>query len=196
MKELDFYQQQLNMQNEIDMEGEAERRKVYAPDIREKVTEAQAAVIAQTNPARAIRAVVKSFEGIMINEYDEEIKIGEPLMNSYGIARISSYIIPIVNDATRFGNIKEKEVRDMTLQIIDDITDDIGYNWREYGVKNHSAKDLIVDSCLALILITLTRSENEGEKRFLSKVILESLSANQGQQKKKSGGSIWDKFKF
>jgi hypothetical protein len=192
--EIDMMREQYERQGELQRMGAEEQRKNYAPDLKERISETQAAVIQQTNPAKAIKAVVASFEGKIINEYGEETKMGEPLMNKYGISRISSYLIPIVNDINRFGNISKKEVRALTQQIIDDITDDIGFNWREYGIKNNSAKDIIVDSCLTLTLITLTRSEEGGEKSWLAKVVIESLSSAPGKQTKKKGESTWEKY--
>jgi hypothetical protein len=184
------------MQEDLQRQGSDESRKSFAPDLRERIQETQAAVIAQTNPARALRAIVSSFRGVMINEYDEEEKIGEPLMNEKGISRITSYLIPIVNDATRFGNVSGTEVRKMTLQICNDITEDIGFNWREYGIRNSSSKDLIVDVCIALVLLTLTRSEEQGEKNWLSRVILESVTANNGGQRPKKESFFSKHFKL
>lgn len=190
--EMDYLRSQHEMQSALQREGSDEQRKTYAPDIKERITEAQAAVIAQTNPAKAIKSVISSFRGCVIDEYGEEHKVGESLMNNYGISRISSYLIPIINDVNRFGDISRDEVRSLTLQLVDDITEDVGFNWREYGIKNTSAKDIIVDSCLTLILITLTRSEDGGEKVWLSKVVLESLSSNSNKPKRKE--STWEKY--
>ena len=128
----------------------------------------------------------------MINEDGEIEKIGIPIMNEQGIGRVSSMLIPFINDPIRFGNISEDEVRSLTLKIVNDITIDIGINWREYGIVNSSSKDIIIDSLMTLIFITLTRSEEQGEKNFLSKVVLESLGAGNKKPTKKE--STWEKY--
>lgn len=195
MNELEFLRRSVGIQGAKQQELEQDRQlhdtRLVAPQIREQVAETQAAVIAQTNPSKALKVVLKGFEGYILNEYDEYELIGEEIMNKQGRARLASTLIPFVNDVTRFGNISEKEVRDLCLQTLNDLTEDIGSNWREYGIQNSSYKNLILDSLLALILITLTRSEEQGEKNWLSKVILESIGTKQ-QGKKESGN--WKSF--
>lgn len=195
MSEMDYFEAQLEGNKEMQREGIVEQQKQYAPQMREQIAEAQAAIIAQTNPAKSLRIILNGFKGYMYNEEGEFEKFGDPVMNDYGISRVSSILIPFINDAIRFGNISEGEVRDIALQTIDDITEEIGLNWREFGIISIPVKNLIVDSLLALILITLTRSEEQGEKNWLGKVVLESINA-QGSQKKKRGGSIWENFKL
>jgi len=190
-----YMEEQFNYQDELQRRGEDERRKSYLPNLKEQQAIAQAAVIAQTNPSLAIRAIVANFEGKVINEYGEEIALGQPLMNRYGSSQIASYLIPIISDPIRYGNIDEREVRSLTLQIIGDIITDIGKNWRDYGISNTSVKDLIIDACETLILITLTRSEEQGEKNWLSKIVLESMSGTSKNSYSKKEG-IWDKFKL
>lgn len=195
MNEIDFMQRQTDMQHDSqanlqDQSIEGQGR-LAAPQLREQLAEAQAAVIAQTNPARALKVILEGFRGKMENEYGEFEEVGFPLMNEKGIARIASMLIPFINDPVRFGDISSSEVRDLALKIIDDISEDIGLNWREYGIKEPSTKDIIVDSLTALIFITLTRSERGGEKNFLSRVILESVGGNANNKKKESA---WQKY--
>jgi hypothetical protein len=181
------YDSQSDLQEQqADMQG-----KLVAPQLKQQIAEAQAAVIAQTNPARALKIILEGFRGKMENEYGDFEVVGQPLMNERGLARIASMLIPFINDPIRFGNISEKEVRDISLQVADDITEDIGLNWREYGIKDPSTKDLIIDALITLIFITLTRSEGQGEKNFLSKVILESLGGGKQTKKEDSG---WKKY--
>lgn len=197
MNELDLFKQQSGIQAEnqsrLQQESSDSQARMFAPQLKEQIAEAQAAVIAQTNPARALKIILEGFRGNMQDEYGDFQRVGNPLMNEKGIARIASMLIPFINDPIRFGDIKESEVRDLSLQIANDITEDIGLNWREYGILDPSTKDIIVDSLITLIFITLTRSEGGGEKQFLSKVILESIGASH----KKKEESSWRKyFKF
>jgi hypothetical protein len=102
-------------------------------------------------------------------------------------------LIPLINDPIRFGDISAQEVRAIALQTSNDITEDIGLNWRMYGISDPAHKDIIINSLVTLILITLTRSEEGGEKSFLSKVVLESVGSGQKAKKKTS---VWEKFKL
>ena len=181
---------QYDTSSRLQDEGMQSQGRLAAPQLREQLAEAQAAVIAQTNPARALRIILESFRGNIVNEYEEIEKFGQPKMNEEGIATIASTLIPFINDPMRFGNISAVEVRAITLQIVDDITEDIGLHWREYGIKESTDRDPIVNAVMGLIFITLTRSEEQGEKNFLSKVVLESL----GAQRPKKKESSWAKY--
>jgi len=193
MNELDYLDAQLEGQGQMQREGITEQQKQYAPQMREQLAETQAAIITQTNPARSLKIVLEGFKGNISNEDGEWEKMGEPIMNESGIAKVASILIPFVNDAIRFGNISESEVRDIALQTVDDITEEIGINWRDYGIQSAAVRNLIIDSLMALILITLTRSEEQGEKNWLGKVVLESISAGGGQQKRRRE-STWEKY--
>ncbi len=184
---------QYNMQSNLQDESAQSQAKLYAPQLKEQMQETQAAVIAQTNPAKSLKTILEGFKGNMMDENGKVEKIGEPIMNSLGIAKIASILIPFISDPIRFGNIGKTEVRKITLQVTDDITENIGINWRAYGIPDASTKDLIVDALLTLILITLTRSEEQGEKNWLGKVVLESVSQVRPQPKK---SSIMDKLRF
>ena len=194
MNELDFMKRQMEMQhdNSRDLQNELSEShgRLVAPQLREQIVEAQAAIIAQTNPAKALKIILEGLKGNMVNEYGEIEKIGSPMINQIGISKIASMLIPFVNDPIRFGKISGVEVRQLSLQIINDITEDIGLNWRDYGISNPSTKDIIIDSCLALVFITLTRSEEADEKRFLSRVILESLGTKSPNRREDSGSWI------
>lgn len=192
MNERDLYQLQLDGQRELQAQSSEEQSRLYAPQLKEQIAESQAAVIAQTNPSRALKVIVEGFRGNMIDEAGEIVKIGYPLMNERGIARVASMLIPFISDPIRFGNLGGREVRDIALQTINDITVDVGLNWREYGIKYSTTRDIIIDSCLALILITLTRSEEQGEKNWLGRVIVESISGGPKPQRKKE--SWYDKY--
>jgi hypothetical protein len=196
MNEWDLMNEQFRQQSNIQSQVSEDQAKLYAPQLREQVAEAQAAVIAQTNPIKALKVILEGFRGNIIDEYGDIVKVGMPIMNEEGIAKIASILIPFISDPIRFGNINGKEVRMITLQVANDISKNIGLNWRDYGVPDSSTQDLIVDSLLTLILITLTRSEEQGEKNWLGKVVLESISQGRNPQGKHKGGSWKDMFKL
>ena len=192
MNEQDILNMQYERQRDLQKEGIQEQQKQYVPQIKERMAEVQAAIIAQTNPAKSLKIILNGLEGKLYNEYGEYELIGYPTLNQEGIASISSMLIPFINDAIRFGNISETEVRKIANQMLDDVTEKIGLKWREYGIKDPSDKGIIIDTILALVFITLTRSEEQGEKNWLGKVVLESVSQNKPIQKRKE--SVWEKY--
>lgn len=197
MKEIDFFNRQMDEQRSLQREGISmsgeQQERLYAPQLKEQIAEVQAAVIAQTNPSRSLKIILRGLNGEILNENNEYETMGEPIMNKKGITKMASILIPFVNDAMRFGNIREAEAKRISLQIVDDITTEVGINWREYGIRDPSYKDLVVDTCLGLIVVTLSRSVEGDDKRFLSRVLLESVSGTKLPEKK-SGDSIWGKM--
>src|SRR3989304_1972569 len=192
MDELDFLNRQLRGQYENQSqlgEEESERQtRLVAPQIRDQVIEAQAAIIAQTNPAKAIKSILESFRGNTINEYGKLEKLGIPLMSENGVGRIGSILLTIVNDPNRFGKLSNKEVRRFALAITNKFTDDLGVYWRDYGITDPTMRDVIRVNFATIILILLTRSEEGDDKRFLSRVILETLGVKTQPKKEDSGG--------
>lgn len=190
--EINYLREQLSGQSELQAQDNESKERLYAPQLREQLAESQAAVIAQTNPSKALRIILEGFKGNMLDQNGDTIHLGYPIMNEEGVANLASMLIPFVNDAVRFGNLSDKEIRSMALSTIDDITKDIGLNWREYGM-HQSSRDIVIDACLVLIRITLSRSTEQGEKNWLGRVILESVSGGKPMAKKKED-SWYDKI--
>jgi len=191
--ELDLLDRQIEGQKDIQRESSDQQGKLYAPQLREQLAEAQAAIINQTNPSRALKIMIEGFRGNIVNTDGDLEQVGFPLMNEKGISHFSSILLQFINDPNRFGNISRFEVRNITLQTIDDITMDLGIYWRDYGIKDSTMRDIIIDAMLTLILITLTRSEEQGEKNWLSRIVLESVSQNRDINKKRTSG-VWERY--
>lgn len=191
MNELDMFRQQNQMQHDsqvaLQEQANQAQQVQYAPQLREAMAESQAAVIAQTDPTKALKAVLEGFKGNAQNEHGEFVEFGTPLMNQKGLSTVASFLTPIMNDSTRFGDIPAREVRDMTEDIVNQITEDLGLNWKEYGISDISKVNIIIADLIPIVRITLSRSEEGGERQFLSKVVLESIGAAKQQKKKESG---------
>lgn len=188
MKEdFDLLNQQIYGQSQLQSQAGEQQERLYAPQMREQVAEAQAAIISQTNPAKALKIIIEGFRGNILNADGDWERLGNPIMNEYGISRIASILIPFISDPIRLGNVEERNIRQLVLQIAEDIAIEIGINWREYGIRDPSYKDLVLDSCVALIMITLSRSTGGDDKKWFGKVVVESISGNKLPQPKKEG---------
>ena len=194
MNEMNAYRQQSEIQTDnqsrLQQEAADAQARQVAPQMREQLAEAQAAVIAQTDPRKSLNQVLQGFRGKIQDEYGNYAKIGAPLMNEHGIAVLAGFLTPILNDSTRFGDIPPSAVRDHTEDIINQITQDLGWHWREYGISGTTINNIIIADLTVIVRLALSRSENGGEKSFLSRVILESV----GGQPKKKKESTWDKY--
>lgn len=193
MNEIDYLRAQMNEQSNLQNEIGDQQTRLYAPQLKEQVDEMKAAVIAQTNPAKALKVLIAGFRGKYINEDNETEQIGEPMMNEVGISRISTAISPYLSDPARFGTVPKEQIRSSSLQIINNLTTDIGINWRKYGMIEASMRDKVLDMLRTLIFFTLTRSEEGNEKNWLGKIVIESI----GNQKKpiNKGGGTWAEVK-
>lgn len=194
MNELEQFRQQTEVQTDgnsrLQQEASDSQLRQVAPQLREQMAEAQAAVIAQTDPKKSLSQVLEGFRGKIQDEHGSFVKIGKPLMNEEGISIIAGFLTPILNDSTRFGDVPNDSVVAHSQDIIDQITKNLGFHWREYDIANTSVNDIIISDLATIVRWALSRSENGGERRFLSSVILESVG---GQQKKKQE-SGWSKL--
>lgn len=193
MNEIDYLRAQMNEQSNLQNEMGDQQTRLYAPQLKEQVDEMKAAVIAQTNPAKALKVLIAGFRGKFINEDNETEQIGDPIMNEEGISKITTSISPYLSDPARFGTVPKEQVRSTTLTIINHLTVYIGINWRRYGMADPSMRDIVLDMLRTLIFFTLTRSEEGNEKNWLGKIVIESI----GNQKKPTnkGGGTWAEVK-
>lgn len=198
MDEYDLMEQQYQDQSDLQREDAEQKTTAFAPQLREQVNEMKAALIEQTDPAKSLQIVLNGFRGKVWNSDEGQfIQVGNPIMNEKGISEVASFLTPILNSSTRFGNISPKFSGDVCLQLIDDITEKIGLNWREYDIKDDPAKHGIIDSLTILTRITISRSEDQGEKNWLARTIIETISGGgTAQKKRRKEENIWGSFKL
>lgn len=183
---------QFKMQEALQEQAGDNQMKPYAPQLQQDIAQNQAVVISETDPKKDIKDLLLEFRGL--EEKNGEIKrVREPLMNDIGINRISSILRPLMINTIRFTRLKEKIIKNFTLQILDDLTIDLGTNWKEYDIRDRSACDHIVDSVAILVFSMLSRSEDQNEKNWLGRISFENVSGGRPNQPKKE--SWLDKFK-
>jgi hypothetical protein len=175
----------------IEKQGE-EQQKLYLPQLQQQIQENQAAVISQTDPKKDVYELLMEFRGM--EEVNGDIKqIREPLMNEIGLKRISQILRPLMINTIRFTRLKERTIKNFTFQIVDDLTYDIGENWREYNINDRSACDHIINAIAILVFSMLSRAEDQNEKNWAGKIVFENLSPGKLNRKESS----WlEKFKL
>lgn len=186
--------EQYRMQEALQDRAYEDQQKLVAPQLQEQMDERKAVLIAETDPKKDIKELILEFRGL--EERDGKlVRTSEPILNDIGARKLSSLLRPIMSNNTRLARMKEVIVKKFTLGIIDDITLDLGVNWRSYGIKDRSAKDFIIDAIIILVYSILSRAEDQNEKNWLGKVSFENVGGTRyGSPEKKE--SWLDKFKI
>lgn len=156
----------------------------HFPHVQEQLSQAQAAVIAETDPSKDVEKLFLDWEGKELVD-GKVVKVDKEIINSHGIKQIKSYVKPLMVNNTRFARFDEKEVRRLTLKLTDDLTDDIGMNWRDYGIKDRSTCDLIISTFATMVFSILSRAEGQNEKNWLGKISFESIRSGENVLKPK-----------
>lgn len=170
------------------------QQKLYAPQIQEQIAQAQAVVIAQTDPIKVLKEIQLRMNGKIKNSDGEEEQLWEPVMNQKGIGRMMFLLNSVLNDSTRLASTKEDKTSKIMIQFSNDVTRDLANHWREYGIMDMSMCDFIVNSMILPALLVLTRSEDRNEKNWLGRVSFENI--NPASQYKKEKSSWIEKFKL
>lgn len=171
----------------------------YAPQMQEHVANSQAVVIEQVNPRKVVRDIILEIAG---QEYDDREKkiiiVGNPLMNEFGLQNAKIKLRGIINQNTIMSSLDPKEITRLMVQWADDLTNDLGIHWREYGIKNLASCDMIVNILIMNSFLALKRAQmgyTGNEKNWYGRIAFEKIGQNQQQPTSKKE-SILDKFKL
>jgi hypothetical protein len=176
--------------NQQQLDGQKE---LYAPQLQEQVAASQAVVISETDPTKDINQLLLKFRGY--EEVDGELKrVREPIMNESGVNKISQILTPLMINTIRFTRLKEAMIKSITERFLDDLTYDLGLNWRDYDIPNRNSIDHILNALATLIFSVLSRAEDQNEKNWLGKISFENVNPNKYEPKKSE--SWLDRFKL
>jgi len=168
------------MQSDLQRQAGQNQMSAYAPQLHEQVQQAQAVLIAQTNPKEILREIELKLRGER-EKYDGTIEqISPPLMNQIGRSRILFFMDILINQNTILSHIEDREISKLIIAVGEDLLMDLAINWREYGVKDRSMLNLIEKSVLVPGFLALKRALGQGEKNWLGKITVENISQNRG----------------
>lgn len=189
---LPSFDDQIAAQEQLQRMGGEDNIKPYLPDLQEKMAQAQAVVIAQTDPLKVLENIKLQLEG-KIKKSDDTIEVmREPIMNEFGIGRVMFLMSAVINDNTRFSHFDERQVRKLILKLADDLTNDLAERWRDYDISDRSMCDFIIDAIVIPSFAVLMRALEQNEKNWIGRIAFESI--NQAPNKKKEG--IIDKLRL
>lgn len=148
----------------------------YAPQIQERVQENQAILVEQVNPKKVVKDVVLSLMNVEEDEMGKLVKMGEPLMNQLGINRMRFILRGVLNQSTTLSNLDKEDVSKLTVQLANDITDDLTLNWKQYGINDKIFLDEVVDIMSFNCYFALKRALGMNEKNWLGRISVENIT--------------------
>lgn len=176
---------QYEMQRALQQQSIDAQAEMYAPSMKQQINDMQSAVIQQVNPVKVAEKIILRFEGKILRD-DEIVEKFEPVMNQKGISEVSLYLEGIINQSLTMGKLEDEEIKNIAVGLSHSWTENIGFNWRRWGIKNASTKDMICDILAINTLAILKRSRDE--KAFFGKVAIEHIT--QAKSPKKEEGFL------
>lgn len=195
MPEVDPIRKEFEYNRELRREDREAEIAAQAPYLLQERQLTQAALIEQLDPNKVIENIALHLRGQIKDPITGEIKkIRKPLMNEQGIGDFISSVSSIVNINTTISALDERMINRMINQMDASHRRLLRFNWEEYE-SNQFEFDLICNICVNLVYLCLRRSLGGGERGFLGRVTMESISTPRMQQMQPRQ-RWWHKFKL
>lgn len=183
------------VQSDLNREANEYQQGLYGPQLLEQMQQNQAILIEQTNPKKVVENIILRLQGLEKRPDGSTIKVNEPKMNSRGIQNFKYILESYINQNIILSRLDEYQISKIIIQIGDDIIDDLTLNWRAYGIKEKTDLDIIHDTVIINVYMTLNRALLQSEKNWLRSITMEFLGSQPKMQQPKKGG-FWDKFRL
>lgn len=186
---------QYQMQSDLASQQSEAQLSAYAPQMQEQVSQAQAVLVAQTNPDKILEEIELKLRGQRLKTDGSIDIISDPLMNKKGISRIIFIMSTVINQNTILSHLEDREISKLIIEIGTDLDLDLALNWRDYGVKDRTMLNHIEKAVVIPAFFALKRALGQNEKNWLGKITLESISGRSGIPSPKKEG-FWTKFRL
>lgn len=173
----------------------AQQQAPMIPQIVEQMQQNQAILVAQTDPKKIIKEIILRLEGREERSDGSIVKVGVSLLNEKGIKNIKFILDSNINDNIRLSHLEKRDITQIMDVIQNDLVDDLTLNYKDYEIKNKTDLDSINNSILVNVFCILKRAEEQGEKNWLGRSVLESIQSATRVAPQKKGG-IFDKLKL
>lgn len=148
-------------------------------------------ILSLTNPEGEIYKLQLSLRNQWMDERGQITSLGTPLMTDQGINRVIGFVQSIVNSNTIMSNYKDDQIAKIILFNYDVFTQDLIFSKDNFGIQGdmESIRNLIINTTFNLVMASIHRAKDQGEKGFLSKSTQEIMTKNVGSDDKKAGWS-------
>jgi len=158
---------------------------VYADEMQQQRV---ANILGQTSPDNQLAEIEWRIKGYRKNQITgkwEKIADGVEEVSSLLVARYVSFLSSILNNNTRFANLKEAEINEIMKTVIEWLVDDLDSNAEKYNLKGeYTERTRIGYILLNQTYIVLKRSLNGMESRR----IWRSLNIGEDLKQRSEGG--------
>jgi len=184
-------------QTQSQLQGEAAEQQMgmYGPQMQEQMAQSQAVLVEQTNPDKVLEEIILKLKGLKKQMDGSLIRVGEPLMNSLGVNRITLIMSSIINQNTILSDLERSEINNLTLSVSKNLLLDLAQHWREYEIKDRAMLNHIVATVIFPAFLSLRRAYLKGEKNWLKSFMTEIVSGRPSMNMPKKEG-FWGKFKL
>lgn len=146
-----------------------------------------------TNPENELYKMELTFRGKILDKDGNEIKIGDPLMNEFGVSSVMGLVQSIVSQVTIMSNLDKQDIPLLIDFLADTLCRDLMINRIPYDISGRVARDNIFFTTLSSAYITMKRSFEEGDRRFWKGSVQEIKSTvDTGGKKKGMLSRMWD----
>jgi len=171
------------------------QQSMYAPQVMEQMQQGQAVLVEKTNPKNTVNEIILRLRGLEILPDGTTKKISEPKMNKEGIDNIWYILDSHINQNVILSHLDNREIAHIMHVLQEDVVDDLSLNWKRYGITKKTDLDIINNSVLINIFLSLKRAEGQNEKNWLKGISFENISGgNRLQSGKKEG--FFSKFRL
>ena len=124
-------------------------------------------IILLTNPEEETHKAELRFRNIKVLENEKIVKLGDPLMNEYGISQVIGLMESVINRNTVMGWLEDAdEVAGIRNFFADTLAKDLMMNREVYGINDPTARDRIFFEAVSGVHLCLKRSFKQGERKF------------------------------
>lgn len=191
----DEYYRQYQYQSALQKQMGESQAVPYAPQLQEQVMQAQAVLVAQTNPDKVLKEIILKLRGYREDFEGKYVCEGPQLMNNQGISFIRFVLSTILNQSTVLSHLEDQEIDRLIIYLHDNICRDLAKNWRNYDVSDRETLNHIEGAVIIPALLALKRALEQNEKNWLGRITVENIQGKPDIKPNK-GGSWYDKIKL
>ncbi len=149
----------------------------FYPQAQPQQIDSRSLLATATDPAKMIEELRHRLMGQVWNPVKKKwvkLKGVVPIINANGAAELFNAVFVRVNQNTIFSNLTEQEVRKLIIHFCDDLMYLLADKYIEWDIKDEEALNIIFSNVTDTIFFALKRGFEQGERKFLSKVVSQS----------------------
>lgn len=166
-----------------------------SPQLLEQVQQSQAVLVEQTDPKKVIKEIMLILRGLEEQPDGKLVRVTEPRMNEAGLEAMWFWFKSHVNQGIILSHFDEGQINNFIEVIQNDLVDELGLNWRIYGIKTKTDLDVINNAMLMNIHSALCRAKGQNEKNWLGRISIENIRGGERPMPSRRD-SFWSKFKL